>query len=307
MQYSRQTEQLHMKHTAVALGKFDGIHRGHQLLLDQILQQQRLGKIGVVYTFDFSALMSKSVVKRSLFTSDEKQYYLNELGIDVMVESLFTVEFSKMTPFQFIRDILVEQLDAEIIVVGNDFHFGFQRKGDINTLKSYEKQFGYEVIVIDKLHENKKVISSSIIRELISHGRICTANQLLGHPYMLGGVVVCGQQFGRTIGVPTANIEADVKKLLPPNGVYHTRVMLAGIQYNAVTNIGIRPTIEDDNHITIETYIIDYNGDLYDEYLMICFIEYIRPEHKFASIQKLQEQLEMDIQTVKKKYLTTLE
>ena len=193
--------------TAVALGKFDGIHQGHMLLIEQVLKLQKKGYMGVVFTFDMreNHVFDVSNMK-TIYTSDEKAQVVSDTGVDVLVEYPFDDAFAATEPKAFIRDVLVDMMRAGYVVVGSDYRFGRDRKGDVDTLKDYAGEYGYKVIVIDKLEQDDEVVSSTVIRKNISEGDVRSVIPMLGRPYSMTGEVVSGKQLGRTIGIPTANM-----------------------------------------------------------------------------------------------------
>lgn len=292
--------------TAVALGKFDGIHQGHMLLIEQVLKLQRQGYMGVVFTFDMrdNHVFDVSNMK-TIYTSDEKAQVVSDTGIDVLVEYPFDDAFAATEPKAFIRDILVDMMRAEYVVVGSDYRFGRDRKGDVDTLIKYSDEYGYKVIVIDKLAQNDEVVSSTVIRKNISEGNVKAVIPMLGRPYSMTGEVVSGKQLGRTIGIPTANMLPEDHKLYPPAGVYASRIrMIHGAHgchedpfrvYSGITNIGDNPTVNDKGNITIETNIFEFDKDIYGDIIKVELIEKIRGEKKFGSLEELKNQMSKDI------------
>ena len=206
-----------------------------------------------------------------------------------------------MDPVVFIKWI-VKVINVRCIVVGNDFRFGYKRAGDHELIKTLEKEFGYELIVVDKVKDDCRDISSTYIRDEILKGNIKKANQLLGYPFFIRGNVVHGNQIGRTIGIPTINIPIPEEKILPPFGVYVSKVLVKDEWYMGVSNIGRKPTFGAENPIGLETYIIDFNQDIYDQVVTVEMYDFIRSEMKFPSIDKLKEQMSADIMRTIKYY-----
>lgn len=198
-----------------------------------------------------------------------------------------------MTPETFIREMLVERMDAKLICVGEDFHFGKERRGDVGMLSEYAVQYGYELCVFPKIKEDGEVISSTRIRRELARGRIEKANRLLGDPYFVRGEVVHGNALGRTIGMPTANLLPGKQKLLPAYGVYATRVEVDGKIYGGVTNVGVKPTIGADR-ANVETTLLHFDGDLYGKQIAVYFLEFLRPEQRFDSLEELKAQMSRD-------------
>ena len=233
---------------------------------------------------------------RVLTTNEEKRAIFERSGVDYLIECPFTPEVMCMEPKAFI-EWMVTALRARCFVIGNDFRFGHNRTGDYKVLRQYAAEFGYEVVVLDKIQEDGRDISSTYIREEIGQGHIEKANHLLGYEFFAKSRIIHGKQLGRKIGIPTINMEFPPEKLLPPNGVYVTRVLMDGVWYKGVTNVGCKPTVSDSHLIGVETHILDFSGNVYGKEAEVCFLHYIRPEQKFASIEELQEQMERDVMT----------
>ena len=206
-----------------------------------------------------------------------------------------------MEPEEFVS-MIVSRLNVKCIVVGDDFRFGHNRAGDHELLLKLAPKHGYELIVVDKLKDNGRDISSTYIREEVARGNIKKANSLLGYPYFIMGRVVHGKQLGRTIGIPTINMLPEAEKILPPFGVYASKVNVSDKWYLGITNIGRKPTIEGENPVGVETYIIDFSQDVYDYVVTIELYDFLRPEKKFDSIEELKEQISGDIVKVIKYY-----
>lgn len=292
------------KCTAVALGKFDGLHRGHRALTGMLAEAKKTDDMqAVAFAFTRSPGEALDNEKRKyILTSSEKRLFMEKSGIDILVECPIEKDILSMEPEDFIRDILINKLSVKKIFCGEDFRFGYKRRGDAAMLKELEKIYGYETTVIKKLQYGRRDISSTYIREEISAGNIPLANELLGYPYTVLGVVTDGKKLGRTLGFPTANIVPEEDKLLPPNGVYCTDVIADGRRYRAATNIGTKPTVNGDSSITIETNLLDEEIDLYGKTLELEFFEFIRPEKKFGSVEELKAAVEKDILICRKKY-----
>ena len=299
MQYITNTLEFKIEeNTVISLGKFDGLHRGHELLMKNLMQKkQEHGYQAVVFTFDIPPRAEVADVEAHvLTTNEEKRWIFEHTGIDYLIECPFTQEIMHMPPEEFVR-WMVEALHVKCFVVGKDFHFGYQRKGDYQVLQKHAKTYGYEVVVLDKMQEYGRDISSTYIREEIGQGHIEKANHLLGYEFFAKSRIIHGKQLGRKIGIPTINMEFPPEKLLPPNGVYVTRVLMDGVWYKGVTNVGCKPTVSDSHLIGVETHILDFSGNVYGKEAEVCFLHFIRPEQKFASIEELQAQMERDVMT----------
>lgn len=289
--------------TAVTLGKFDGLHRGHELLMQTVLKCRREHKVAAVaFTFDMPPRNRvEEIVANVLTTNDEKQYIFEKQGIDYLIECPFTHEVMSMEPKAFIEWIATS-LNMKYVVVGDDFRFGHNRAGDYHTLQQHEKEYGYKTIVLDKLKDSNRDISSTYVREKIADGNIRKANELLGYHYFIKSEILHGKKLGRRIGIPTINMILPANKLLPPNGVYVTEVLVDDKLYMGVTNVGCKPTVSEEHIVGVETYIDNFSQDLYGEKIVVSFLEFIRPEMKFSSIEELKAQMESDIQVARKYY-----
>ncbi len=278
--------QLH--NTAVALGKFQGLHRGHLLLIEEILKlAKNEGLTSAVFTININN-------SKMINTRVDREGILQELGVDYQIDCDFTPEFAAIKPYDFIKEVLIGKLGAKYVVVGTDFCFGCKREGNVDTLLKYQEEFGYKVIAFKKLSVNGDIISSTSVRQFIQTGDLVKASEYMGRHYFIKEKVVKGKQLGRTIEFPTVNQYPPKDKLLPPYGAYETRVKINGIYYKAITNIGDNPTIASDNQVTVETHIIDYEGDLYDALLKVEFIRYIREQKRFRDVSELRQQLLID-------------
>lgn len=296
MKYIRNTTDFYIEeNTVLSLGKFDGIHRGHELLLEHMARKKSEGLLGAIFTFDIPPRRNvEHVEAKVLTTNEEKMHIFEQLGIDYLIECPFTKEIMCMEAEEFIRKI-VTQLHVKCIVVGEDFHFGHNRRGDYRMLSEYAMQYGYEVIVVKKMQEDARDISSTFVREEIMKGNIEKANHLLGYRYFVTSVVKHGNQIGRTIGMPTINQIPPAEKLLPPNGVYITEVYIDEQKYRGVTNVGCKPTVGEENPVGVETHLLDFAGDVYDKLVTVEFISRVREERKFSSIEELKCQMQNDI------------
>lgn len=283
--------------SVIAIGKFDGVHKGHRALIDQVLSLGKQYNLKtVIFTFvpspaDFFGLTDGY----SIMSEQEKIFVLEDMGIDYLVEFPFNTETAGMEPVVFIEDMLCKQLKAKYIVSGSDVSFGKGGKGNYELLQELSDKNGYKTIKIDKIKINGDEISSTLIRKLITKSNIENANTMLGQPFMAKGQVITGNKIGRTIGFPTINVMPDSKKVLPKNGVYYSQVLVDGVLYNSISNIGVKPTIADDNDVLIETYIYDFNADIYGKDVIVYLLEFKRAEQKFSGLAQLTEVLNRDI------------
>lgn len=296
MKYIAGNTDFNIKNSAVTLGKFDGIHRGHQMLINKVLSLKEQGYTSVMFSFLYhpNNLFSDNEVKL-IYTEEEKKNRLSKSGLDVLISYPFTNETKSIEPEDFIKEILVERLNAKVIVVGNDFKFGHKRRGNVMMLKAMEEIYGFKVISLEKKTWNNTVISSSVIRNELQRGNMEAVNAMLGQPYYIYGKVLHGRKFGRTIGMPTVNLLPPENKLLPPRGVYTSRTIIDGISYPGMTNIGYKPTVGKEENLGIETYIYDFDKDLYGKEIAVELLTYERPEIKFDNIDDLKRRMDEDL------------
>lgn len=297
MEYIRETTSIRIQEpTVISLGKFDGLHMGHKLLLTEMLGKKREGLAAVMFTFD---IPPKALVEGGqssvLTTNAEKEAIFSRTGIDYLIEYPFTDRVRSMEPEDFVR-LLVERLHVKCIVAGRDFHFGHNRSGDYKTLERLAPIYGYETIIVEKKQYENRDISSTFIREEIRAGHMERANMLLGYEYFIRGTVVHGRRIGHELGFPTVNLLPPTEKLLPPFGVYASRVMVGGRCLDGISNVGRKPTIEGENPIGIETYILDFQEDLYGKEIDVALLSFLRSEQKFDSLAELKTQMTRDIE-----------
>lgn len=284
--------------SAIAIGKFDGLHLGHDKLIRELLECKRRGLNTVIFTFDgsISALFSGEEPKY-LTTREEQLFELSELGIDFCALYPVNKDSVAMKSEDFVRDVLKGQLGAKMIIAGYDCSFGDKGSGNIKLLEAMGPELGFETKSIEKIVEKEtgREISSTYIRELIIGGDIVHANALLGKNYSVTGIVMHGRKLGRTLDMPTINIIPEKEKLLPPFGVYYSRAEIDGTLYKGITNIGRKPTVNDTKEITVETYLYDFNEDVYGKQVKVELLGFRRPEMKFDSIDQLKMQMKSDI------------
>lgn len=283
--------------SAVAIGKFDGIHMGHRQLLGEIIAKKKVGLCAVVFTFNPSpATLFSGVKEKELTSIEEKREIFRKMGIDVLVEFPLTFETAATTKEVFVEDILVRRLNAKFIAAGTDLSFGKKGEGNSAYLFDAGQEFGFEVKIIEKITYKNEIISSTLVREAIAEGDVRKANYMLGSPYFIHGTVERGNQIGRTIGFPTVNILPCEEKLLPPNGVYLSEVIVGNRIFEAITNVGCKPTVTDECKIFVESYLYNFHENIYGEKIIVYLLDFMRKEKKFDSLEELKNQLHKDMQ-----------
>lgn len=285
--------------TVVTIGKFDGRHKGHQKLLREMLKlRETCGFKTAVFTFDMApAGVVTGKIQTVITTNQERRNNMEKMGMDYLVEYPFDQSVAHMMPEEFVAQILVGQMHARAIVAGTDCGFGYRRGGNAALLKELAPKYGYRAVIIEKEQDDHRDISSTYVREQLDLGNIEKANELLGEPYAIHGVVVHGNHIGGSrLGFPTANILPPPEKHLPPFGVYVSRVLVDGRFYGGVTNIGRKPTIEGHSPIGVETFIIGLEENLYGKNIEVQLLNFERPEQKFGSLEELKARIELDKQ-----------
>ncbi|MCI8516452.1 MAG: bifunctional riboflavin kinase/FAD synthetase [Hungatella sp.] len=283
--------------TVVTIGKFDGRHKGHQKLLSRMMDfKSTCGYRTAVFTFNTTpAVAISGTVHQVITTNQERRDNMARMGIDYLVEYPFTSDVVRLPAEEFLREILIGKMNARAIVVGTDCGFGYKRSGDARLLQELAPVYGYDLEVVVKEKDDQRDISSTYIKEELHKGNMEKANKLLGQPYAIHGTVVHGSHVGGPVlGFPTVNVIPPREKYLPPFGVYVSRVLAEGRTLGGITNIGRKPTAADDGPVGVETYLFDFNGDLYGKNIEIQLLHYKRPEKKFDSLEQLKEQLERD-------------
>jgi riboflavin kinase/FMN adenylyltransferase len=283
----------------VTIGTFDGVHLGHQKILQTLLDEaQRIDGESVLLTFyphPRMILYPESHGMKLLQTQAEKMEKLAEFGLQNLIIYPFSFDFSRLTALEFVRDILVNKLHVRKIVIGYDHQFGKNREGNIQYLKDIAETYEFEVIEIPAQDIDEVNISSTKIREALLKGDVKRAAVFLGQCYQLSGKVIRGRALGRTIGYPTANIEVNSDlKLVPGIGVYAVEVYVEGKTLRGMLNIGRRPTVVSTDNVNLEVHILDFQEDIYDKMITLRFMERVRDEQKFESVEALKEQLQKD-------------
>ncbi|MCP4441861.1 MAG: bifunctional riboflavin kinase/FAD synthetase [Aureispira sp.] len=300
MKIHRALEQLpQIKNAVITIGSFDGVHIGHQQIINRINEiAQAIDGESVLITFHPHpriALKPENNSLRLITTLNEKAEVLRAYGVDHLVVVPFTKEFASQSPDEYIQNFLVKHFQPKRIVIGYDHKYGKNRVGDIIYLKNFETKYGYEVTEISPQEVEDIAVSSTKVRNALQQGEVARAAKLLGHSFVLIGKVVKGLQLGSQLGYPTANIKvAEPYKLIPPQGIYAVQVEYDSKVYNGMLYIGDRPTLEKELAQTIEVNIFDFDTNIYEELLKITFIKHIREDQKFDSLEDLKTQLGAD-------------
>ncbi len=291
------------KNSILLIGNFDGLHLGHQKLfkLAKKYKKEKNLKIGVI-TFDPIPKMffNKSLANYRISNLNQKINYFNNFDIDFLIVKKFNLQFSKIKAHTFIKEIICKKLKANYIFVSNNFRFGYKREGSVDLLKNLQKKYNYKIINPNPLKKKNKIISSTLIRNLLSNGKIFQANKLLDRSWSIEGVVKKGRSVGKKIGFPTCNIDLKDYVIAKP-GVYAVRIFInkAYKILNGVANLGYRPTFNQ-KKIILEVNIFNFNRNLYNKKLIVQFIKFIRGERKFKGIDQLRKQIKLDIKIAKK-------
>lgn len=298
MNHVNKLADVHLQQpSVVTIGVFDGVHRGHQYLIQQLVKEARArGHAAVALTF----FPHPDVVIRGLSgryyltTPDQRAQLLGDLGIDYVITLPFDDQIRNIRAADFV-DQMIAHLRLQSLWVGTDFALGYQREGNVTFLREQGAQKSFSVEVIDLLMEENAAISSSTIRAALQQGNVEEAREMLGRSYSVSGEVVHGEKRGRALGFPTANIDVWSEQVVPGNGIYAGWALLGGERFMAVTNVGTRPTFDGQN-LTVEAYLLDFDRDIYGETLTFTFESYLRPELRFNDVQELIVQMGADVE-----------
>ena len=285
-----------LAHPVLALGNFDGLHRGHLKIIERVRRgAAEHGGTPMAMTFDPhpSRVVRPDKAPPLLMTKEQRLEAFERAGISAVAVVRFTAELSQWDPEMFVRTVLVEWLRVSDVWVGANFLFGHGRSGNFSTLRTLGQRYGFRADKIDPVRYKEFVVSSTRVRRLVSEGRMDEAGALLGHQFYIDGRVVPGAHRGKALGFPTANLETE-NELLPPNGVYATMTTIDGIVHPSITNVGVRPTFGDTAKTTIEAYVLEYDGDLYGRQVRLGFVQRLRDERKFDDVDALRAQIEAD-------------
>lgn len=292
-------EDLNIKLPVVTLGIFDGVHRGHKILLDQLIRTAKESEgESVVITFSPHpriVLEKESHNLTFLTTMDEKTVLFEKEGIDHLVIMDFNSKFSKIPACDFVRDILVGKIGTRHLIVGYDHHFGKSGEGDFDTIRKCSELSDFRVEQVQGAKHGNVVISSTSIRTALLEGRLDAANELLGYNYFIKGIIIEGKKIGRSIGFPTANILTEAHKLIPANGVYAVEVLVEKSTFPGMLSIGTNPTIDSNNRVrSVEVNILNFERDIYGSSITVILRKRLRDENKFDSIDQLTDQMQKD-------------
>jgi riboflavin kinase / FMN adenylyltransferase len=282
-------------HPVLALGNFDGLHRGHLKIIERVRRGAiEHGGTPMAMTFDPHPprIVRPDKAPPLLMTKTQRLEALHRAGIACVAVVRFTHELSEWDPDTFVRAVLAEWLRVSEVWVGANFLFGHGRSGNFSLLRTLGQRYGFRADKIDPVRYKDFVVSSTRIRRLVTEARMDEAGALLGHPYYLDGTIVEGRKRGKTIGYPTANMVTD-NELIPPHGVYATTTIIDGVVHAGLTNIGVRPTFNE-TETTIETHLLRYSGDLYGQRVRLSFVQRLRDERRFDSVDALRAQIEAD-------------
>jgi len=284
-------------HPVLALGNFDGLHRGHLKIIERVRRgAAERGGTPMAMTFDPHPprVVRPDKAPPLLMTKAQKVEALHQAGVSAVAVVRFTHEFSQWDAETFVTRVLVDWLHVSEVWVGANFLFGKDRSGTFTALRQLGQRFGFRADKIDPVRYKDFVVSSTRIRRLVGEGRMDEAGALLGHPYYLDGVVVEGKKRGRELGFPTANLQTD-NELIPPHGIYATTMTIDGVVHAAVSSIGMNPTFGDLREAAVETYILDFDGDLYGRSVRLGFVQRLRDERQFPDVDALRAQIEADV------------
>lgn len=289
------------KHSAIALGTFDGVHIAHQEVIQEMADYAKIHNLlSVVYTFSNHPKEMNSAIEtpKKLITPSQKIKIIEKLGIDVLVIVPFDEMQLNIEAEAFLKDILIDQLKAKHITVGYNFRFGRNARGNTTLLKSNAELLGYDIKIVEPIRYHGMIVSSTMIRNFLLNGDVQCANILLGRTYCVEGTVIHGKKVGRKLGFPTINLNTEFEMSVLRPGVYVTQTNVDGKTFYSATNVGFNPTF-DQEHFTIETFILNFSEDLYAKHVRVSFLEYVRPEIKFEQINDLIQQIGQDIRYVK--------
>lgn len=289
MDYQKNIEKIPQAlRCAVTLGKFDGLHRGHKKLIQRVLEKKEQGLSAAVFAFDQS--------NRMILSHEERRAKLETMGVDLFLECPLNEKLRHMPPEVFVKEILVDRLHVGFLAVGQDFRFGYERKGNAQLLQKMGGQYDFQVDVVSDEMDGKRKISSTYVREQLNEGKVEKVAELMGEWFSTTGEVLHGRGLGHRKLMPTTNLIPPKEKLMPPNGVYITKSRFGDQQFHGITNVGYKPTVGAEEFLGVETYLFQCDQNLYGQKSVVSFLKFLRPERRFDSLEKLKAQLMADIE-----------
>ena len=297
MEIIKDIHQIQWNKTSITLGKFDGVHLGHRMLMENVIAAKKNGCTPTVFTFDkFPSQFLRRETVTSILIEEEKEQLLENLGIERYVMFPFDEKTASMEPEEFVEEILVKTMNVQELYVGADFRFGKGRKGNPAMLEKLSKKYNFLFKAVDKRMYHGAEVSSSRIRDCIINGEMEDATAMLGIPYQISGEIVHGRSLGHKIGVPTINQRIPEGKILPKLGVYCARVTVDNMVYEGISNVGSKPTVQEEKIYGVETHLFNCDEDLYGKDAKTELLSFIRTEQKFSTVEELKIQLELDKQ-----------
>ena len=286
--------------TFIALGNFDGVHKGHQKLIGRMIEKARtMGFKTSILAFENHTKQVISGKKTDLLTCNKQRNQIIEgLGVDILYSLLFDKSIMSLSPENFVKEILIDRLNIKGVFVGTDYRFGYKAQGDSELLKDLGKKYNLYVEIIEPLYMDKEIVSSTRIRELTKEADFVQAKRLLGRDYSIVGEIIPGKKIGRVLGFPTANIQPITNYCLPKNGVYDTDTLVGLKKYRSASSIGFNPTFKETT-LKIESHLLDFTGSLYGQYIELFFNRFLREELEFANLEGLIDQIALDVIRVK--------
>ena len=301
MKIIRDTKDIKLNNSIITVGKYDGLHKGHRILIDKMkeIRESEGGEIVVITFADNPFNIMNNKEEKQILTQHEKELFFEMQGVDFLYVPMDTKAFLQMEADSFIDEILIKSLGMKHFICGENFFFGKDKKGDVKLLEGKQEEYNFKLHIAKMETIGGINISSSNIREYIRNGKMKEASVMLGYDFSFIGVVKHGAHLGTKLGMPTINILPEDEKILPPNGVYASITSIGNKEYKGITNVGIRPTVSDNNKVSVETNIFDEDFNIYGEIVEVKLAEFIRPEMKFENTKQLVKQINKDIEVVK--------
>ena len=287
-------DKLRFNDTCVAFGTFDGLHRGHRSVIEKVAAYRTRGITSVLVSFT-NEIPDTGGEGDLLYTETEKRDLLEENRPDVLLSLPLTSATAQMEAEQFIKVVLADRLGAKVVVAGERCCFGKDRRGSVDLLRKYAPVYGYEVVTCRTLRYDGEEITSARVRRALAASDLERATTLLGHPYTITGEVIHGKALGRTVGMPTANLAIPPGKYIPAHGVYATISEIEGRRVQGLTNIGFRPSVDSSNHVTVETFLIDFSDEIYGKAMRVALHAFVRGVRKFNDLDEVQRQVKLDL------------